>query len=198
VRRSRTGCTRLRERGAALVETAIVLPLVLVLTFGAIEFSIAFNQSGTLAAATRAGARTASTLAKDPQYAIKTADAVAAALQSIGATQVDQLWIYKVASGSSNAPIGGSFASCSYCTGYRWVPATRSFDTTAPMGSPWAANQQNACANIAADTPDRIGIYLLGHHSFVVNFFGASATLTARTIMRLEPYTGSGVCGPTG
>jgi hypothetical protein len=185
------------ERGAALIEAAIVLPLILVLVFGALDFSVAFNQSGTLAAATRAGARTASTLVKDPGYAVKAANAVAAALQTIGPTQVDEVWIYKPAPGPGSAPIGGSFASCSDCVGYRWVPATRRFDTSNPMGSMWAAHAQNACPDVANDTPDRVGVYVRGHHDFVVKLFGATRTLTARTVMRLEPYVGTGVCEPT-
>src|SRR3954464_11413545 len=114
----RTGMRHKRatsERGAALIEAAIVLPLILILVFGALDFSMAFNQSGTLSAATRAGARTASTLSKDPQYAVKAANAVATALQTIGPSQVDEVWIYKVAPGTSSGPIGGSFTGCSEC-----------------------------------------------------------------------------------
>jgi hypothetical protein len=196
-RNGRNGRNGRNENGAALIEAAIVLPLLLILVFGALEFSMAFNQSGTLAAAARAGARTASTLAKDPAYAVKAANAVAAALQTTGPTQVDEVWIYKVAPGSGSGPVGGSFPGCSDCVGYRWVPATRSFDTSNPMGSMWPANAQNACPDISNDTPDRIGVYVRGHHDFVVKIFGATRTLTAKTVMRLEPYVGTGVCEPT-
>ena len=47
------------ERGAALVEAAIAMPLVILLTFGLIEFSSAYQSSSIATAAARAGARTA-------------------------------------------------------------------------------------------------------------------------------------------
>src|SRR5436190_13636937 len=47
------------ERGAAVVEFAIVLPLLILLVFGIVEFSIAYNRQQGLHAAAREGARVA-------------------------------------------------------------------------------------------------------------------------------------------
>ena len=47
----------LGERGAALVEFAVLLPLVVLLTFGIIEFGIAFNDFISVRNGTREGAR---------------------------------------------------------------------------------------------------------------------------------------------
>ena len=52
--------TSLDERGAVLVEAAIMIPLVILLTFGAIEMGFAYNEQGTIRAATRTAARAAS------------------------------------------------------------------------------------------------------------------------------------------
>ena len=51
---------RRRERGTALAEFALVAPLLLILLFGIIEFSIAFNRAQAVEAAAREGARLAS------------------------------------------------------------------------------------------------------------------------------------------
>jgi Flp pilus assembly protein TadG len=48
------------ERGAAAVEFALILPLLIVLVFGIVQFSIAYNRSQGLHAAAREGARLAS------------------------------------------------------------------------------------------------------------------------------------------
>jgi hypothetical protein len=48
------------ERGASAVEFALVLPLLLLLVFGIVQFSIAFNRAQGLHAAAREGARLAS------------------------------------------------------------------------------------------------------------------------------------------
>jgi len=48
------------ERGAAAVEFALILPLLVMLVFGIIQFSIAYNRQQGLHAAAREGARIAS------------------------------------------------------------------------------------------------------------------------------------------
>src|SRR5438270_13426205 len=45
------------QRGAVLVEAALVLPVIITLTLGIIEFGLVFKDSLTIANATRAGAR---------------------------------------------------------------------------------------------------------------------------------------------
>jgi Flp pilus assembly protein TadG len=49
-----------REEGAAAVEFAIVLPLLVLLVFGIVQFSILYNRQQGLHAAAREGARLAS------------------------------------------------------------------------------------------------------------------------------------------
>ncbi len=46
-----------RERGAALVEFALLLPVLVLLIFGIVEFGRAYNASVTLTHATREGVR---------------------------------------------------------------------------------------------------------------------------------------------
>jgi Flp pilus assembly protein TadG len=48
---------RLRDDGAALVEMAIVVPLLLVLILGLVEFARGYNAKSTLVHATREGVR---------------------------------------------------------------------------------------------------------------------------------------------
>jgi Flp pilus assembly protein TadG len=57
-----------REEGQAMVEFAIILPLLLVLVFGIIQFAITFNNYLALTDAVRAGTRQAavSRIATDP------------------------------------------------------------------------------------------------------------------------------------
>ena len=64
-----------KERGAAMVEFALILPLLIVLVFGIIEFGRAFNANISLTHAAREGAR---------EYAI-TQDASAGVAAATGA-----------------------------------------------------------------------------------------------------------------
>jgi Flp pilus assembly protein TadG len=68
------------ERGAAMVEFALILPLLVLLTFGIIEFGVAFNASSSVSQASRAGGRTAAIFSTDPQLEFNAAEAAATAL----------------------------------------------------------------------------------------------------------------------
>jgi Flp pilus assembly protein TadG len=57
VRRRRCGARALGERGAAAVEFALVVPVLVLMLLGIIEFSKAFQVKATLADAAREGAR---------------------------------------------------------------------------------------------------------------------------------------------
>ncbi|MGY1736216.1 TadE/TadG family type IV pilus assembly protein [Geodermatophilus sp. SYSU D00684] len=46
-----------RERGASVVEFALIVPLLMILVLGIVEFGHAFQVQGTLSAAAREGAR---------------------------------------------------------------------------------------------------------------------------------------------
>src|ERR1700709_2311206 len=78
------GATRLvhkrDERGAAMVEFAMILPLLVLLTFGIIEFGVAFNASSSVSQSSRAGGRTAAIFSTDPQLEYNAAQAAATAL----------------------------------------------------------------------------------------------------------------------
>ncbi len=96
----RAARTRRDERGAAAVEFAIILPLLLVLVFGIVEFSIAYNRQQGLHAAAREGARVAAL----PQTGAAAIDArVRSALQGVlNSTEIQNATI--TVSPSANQP----------------------------------------------------------------------------------------------
>ena len=84
-----------RERGAALVEFAFVLPVLALMALGAIEFGMAWQDRLTVQTAVRTGVRVGSTDGR-----IATADkvvllGVGATLNDIGLTNVDWVLVYK-------------------------------------------------------------------------------------------------------
>jgi hypothetical protein len=198
--RRRLGRSRRDEnqRGAVLIEALIVIPLLMMITLGIIEYGSAYQQDAAVAAASRAGARVASSLSKTDfgvsttDSGVATAQAVASALQSVGSSTPQKLWIYKVGAAGSGPP---NFTGCTYCVGYGWNPATKAFNTTELAGSqPWPATKQNACPLAPAGPPDQIAIWVQMTHNAVTHMFGGSKTLTGQTIMRLEPSASSS-CG---
>lgn len=180
------------ERGAALVEFALILPLLLVLTFGIIEYSQLFSAASTVSNATRSGARTASAEPRQPAFASDAAAAVGTALSALPGSTPQELWVYRATQGTGLPDSGGFSSYCSHCVVYRWDASTRKFNTASPVVNGWPATDQNACGG----TADEIGVYVKVVHAFVTKLFGTSKTLSSRTVMRLEPIPSSQQCGP--
>ncbi len=172
-----------RERGAVLVETAILLPVILIITFGLIEFSSAYQSSAVASAAARAGARTASAEALLSTYSTDAAAAAATALKTVPSNEPVEMWVYRA--DASGYPESGGFSSCTtHCIKYTWITASRSFDTANPSGGGWSYTTQNACNT---NNWDSVGVYVKLNHRFLTKLFGTTITLTDHAVFRLEP-----------
>jgi Flp pilus assembly protein TadG len=173
---------RRRQRGAVLIEAAIIMPLLLTLVMGIIEYGLVFSDKSTVGSATRAGARSAVAYSRQTGYDQQAVDAVTSALTARTTGTPLELWVYKVDTTNSNgAPVGyPTFSDCqTACQKYTWNGS--SWDLTGGAG--WAASDQNACSMPL----DQLGVRLKVRHDLVTGLFGTSLTLTDRTIMRLEP-----------
>ena len=95
------------ERGAALVEFALVVVLMMTLIFGIVEFSLAWSVKSQAQAAVRAGGRTGSAMTKSDDLTVNAAQAVGAALKSINETEPEYVMVYRVAPGGDGAPHSG-------------------------------------------------------------------------------------------
>jgi Flp pilus assembly protein TadG len=184
--RNREVRTRERERGAALIETAILIPVVILITFGLIEFSSAYQSSATAASSARSAARTASAEALLDGYATDAAAAAATALRQVPADEPLEMWIYRAnVEGYPGIDGNTGFSSCTTkCIKYTWVPATRTFNTTSPGGGGWAAAAQKACS--PADW-DSVGVFIKLRHKYMTKLFGSTIDLTDHAVFRLEP-----------
>jgi Flp pilus assembly protein TadG len=172
-----------RERGAALVETAILIPVVIMITFGLIEFSSAYQSSSVASASARTAARTASAEALLPTYATDAAAAAATALKTVPSDEPIEMWIYRA--NTAGYPESGGFSSfTTHCIKYAWVPGTRSFNTASPTGGGWAYTTQNACNSANWDS---VGVYVKLNHKFLTRLFGAGINLADHAVFRLEP-----------
>ena len=84
------------ERGQALVEFALVIPLLLMLLFAIIQFGIAFNHYVTLTDAVRAGSRVAAVSRFEACPSCETEAAVKAAAPGLDQSEltvaVDSTW----------------------------------------------------------------------------------------------------------
>lgn len=184
----RLGSTRGRgQRGAVAVEFAIIAPLLMVLTFGIVEFSSAYHDSSIAADAARAGGRVASAEPRNPSYAINAANAVSSALKTLPKDAPQEMWVYK-ANGAGYPGSGSSFSSCgSNCIKYLWNSSAQQFDTSNAGGGGWPASAQQVCT----EPFDQVGVFVKIDHKFVTKLFGAQVTLTDHSVFRFEPTSTS-------
>jgi len=186
---------RRSESGAALVEAAIILPVLMLFLLGIMEFGLVYASGATATGASRSGARLAATSyapAKTDSNSRRTAanaiaDAVSADSKALTSATPVGMVIYKVDSTSADgAPSGGwpgnnaflSGGCSSNCFRYLWSgsPAKMTYSS-----GDWAV--PDACGA----TVDSIGVYVIIKHSYLTKLLGDSTYVTGRTIMRLEP-----------
>ncbi len=172
----------------ALVEAAIVIPLLLSLVLGLAEFGLMFRQYLTTANASRAGARVGSSAgtATTADYDILQAIAGAAASLPNGALQY--VVVFKSTGPNSAVPplcIDGTPVS-GVCNVY--PAADLALDSTALQASgrslTWLPATRQTRQSLGTDW---LGVYVRSDYDYLTNMFSGSRPLNDTTIMRLEP-----------
>lgn len=176
------------ERGAVAVETALVAMLLITMIYGVVETSFLYRDGLVVSSASRAGARTGSSLPRDPAFAIAAANQVETAMGRADLSRVTAVWVFK-ANPATGLPDSGNFTTCTTC-----VKFIGSAVGLVPNGSPlgWSFDSQNACTG----TVDTLGVYVQYSYPSRLGFFFKNHTLTESTVMRLEPYDRTGPCKP--
>ena len=182
------------ERGTAMVEAAIILPVLMMIVLGIIEFGLQFKDANSVTSATRVGARTASAEPRVSTFAQDAADATEPSLTALPRTSPQELWVYRA--GPNGLPCttatgtcteSNFSGSCTACVAYTWNSGTGQWTQAS---SSWTWSDQNACAGDPG--MDAVGVYLKALHNTVSGLFGSTITLTAHTVMKLEPYAVGG------
>ncbi|NYG07691.1 Flp pilus assembly protein TadG [Phycicoccus badiiscoriae] len=168
------------------VETAFVSMLLLTILYSIVETSFLMRDGIVVSAASRAGARMASSLPRDPSFSSSAKDQVANALSGMVMSRVTKVWIFK-ADATTALPDSGNYTSCTTCNKYVWDVPTSKFVASY---TGWAALNQNACQG----SQDQLGVLVEYSYPSRLGFLWNNKVLREATVMRLEPYTGIGVC----
>jgi hypothetical protein len=181
-----------RERGAALVEFALVLPVLMLLVFGAFEYGMFFKDYLTVSNTTRTGARVGSAAGSsaDADYQILQAVKAAATALPGGSNSIQQISIYK-----STSAGGGPTATCQ--TGSSATDKCNTYTASAfsqpssKFGCGGGSLDSVWCPTTRIDSqavgPDYVGVWVKTTHGFVTKLFGSSRAITDSVVMRIEP-----------
>lgn len=180
-----------------MVEAAIVLPVMLMIVVGILEFGLMFGNYSTAVSSTRSGARVGAAMYSQAMTGVQeTPEQTAAIAEIVAATEADLkamnnarpigMAIYKVnPSASDGRPTGGFpgpglVGGCSsQCIKFTWNGNKMVRQSTAQQ---WPMPQRCALATV-----DSIGVYVEVQHKFITGLFGSEKSLVGHTVMRLEP-----------
>lgn len=175
-----------RDDGSVAVEAAFIFPVLIMILFGIIEFSLMLRDHVALTSAARSGTRTASAEPRTMNFDQDAADAVIRAGIGMPNSTIEEVWIYEAT--DAGYPYGTApnaedpWASCSTrCVKYTVSRATGTWAATKLSGT-WDYTDVNACQG---EVMTNIGVYIRALHRFVTGI--SPTSITEHAVMRFEP-----------
>jgi Flp pilus assembly protein TadG len=195
----RRATRRESDRGATIVEFALVAPLLLLLGLGTVEMGlgwVAHDRAQTAAAqAARVGAVSGSRVEADRDILV----ALQAALPAAELAELDRVVIFKPSTAQGAVPAGCIKApgdssetgntSCNTYTGDT-VRSVTSTSMTGFGGGPTAADRfwlPSTRKDTLLGPPDYLGVWLRTTHEGITGSFFGDITLTKVVIFRVQP-----------
>jgi len=190
-----------RQRGAALVEFALIAPVLVLIVAGIFEFGLAFRDSMTLSNALRSGARVGSNAGRERAADYTILKSIEAAMTEVPTARVERIIVYKATTANSAVPaaclaITGSGGVNGVCNVYQASDLARPLSdfggTTSCTSSSPASPDRYWCPttrqNQQALGADYLGVWMQIRYEYVTNVFpGTGITIRDKAIMRLEP-----------
>jgi hypothetical protein len=185
------------ERGAVIVEFAIVATLIITMGFGILEYGYGWRSSMNVLTAARAGARSVSSSGTDPLSDYLALTSIRTNLDSENMlTGLQRVVIYKsqTADGKpparclSGAPIAADFCNVYSASEVQSVAAGQFNGTT---GCKTGSSTSFYCPNTrvtAQGTADTVGVWVQAKSKALTGFFGITGFTASRfAVMRMEP-----------
>jgi Flp pilus assembly protein TadG len=185
------------ERGAALVELVVLVPVLVIIALGIVEFGQAWGNKLKVETAARGGARVGSNLGADRMADYSALMSAKSVLNDIGLDHVQYVVVYKaldangaIPSGCSGSAPTSQNAKCNVYSGSQLSTLTQSaFTGTTSCGATapdrfWCPTTRQTVQHIGNDY---VGVWIKASSPTLTNFFGSPLGLESSAVMRLEP-----------
>jgi Flp pilus assembly protein TadG len=186
-----------REDGAALVELAVCLTLLIVIAFGIVEFGNAWNRKLEVETAARAGARVGSSLGSDRLADQGLLQSIVSVLNDFGLDNVNYVVVFKpTAAGkrqgtcASSPPVAQSGLCNVYDTTQLKNLSSLNFTTSSSTCSASAVDKSwcpTTRKNTQSAGTDFIGVYVQANYVTATGLFKSPFSLASSAVMRVEP-----------
>jgi hypothetical protein len=179
------------ERGAALVEFALIVPILMMLVVGIAEFGFGYRDRLTIQTATRTGARVGTTLGSTATIDYEILQGVKSALGSIPTANIDKIIVYKSTTADGAVPSlclsgGSQTGSCNvYAPSALTAPASSFGCGLGDLDVAWCPTTRVVSQAVGLEY---LGVYVQVRHDFFSGFLGTrQVTLKDKAVLRLEP-----------
>ncbi len=193
------------ERGAALIEAAIVTPVFLALIFGIFEFGLLYRDRLTTDNAAHQGVRAVSVSGRSPSADYLMLRSVEHGLAAMDLDRLDYVVVFRASGPDDTVPpacltasqvdTGPGTVACN-----RYVPSDFALDLDDAGGNDtgnfrcgsgsvdryWCPTYRQTSL---AGGLDYVGLHIQTRHDFITGLFGGGRTLSETTILRMEPQT---------
>ena len=185
------------DRGAVIIEAAVVAPVFFLFLFAILEFGVAMRSYLALSNAVREGAREASVEAADSDADFSVVSIVNSAGAVIPDSRIERFVVYH-ASGPDQEPSAACQAGtpssvagqeCNVYTAADFARPESEFGCDVLIPSPdrfWCPTGRETSR---AAPPDWVGVWMQVRHPWVTGLFGPELTMTDHLVMRIEPRT---------
>jgi Flp pilus assembly protein TadG len=185
------------ERGASLIEAAIVAPLLILLAFGAAEFGFVFLDFLSVSSAAREGARVASAVGDAVDADVLILGAIGEATAGLDNSTIEAIWIFEAKANGDPVDNCVVDTSVNYFTCAGPTNRTNIYDSAGNLliGS-WNSTGRNVtvglnCPAVPADCPDRLGVRVVFTHQYITGFLGfPTGPFAEDAVFQLEPDVG--------
>ncbi len=172
------------ERGAAMVEFAIIAMVLLTLAIGAFEMGMAWSDSQLVTQAARTGARSASQLGTNAAADSFSVESIEAALGSLGGN-VTRIVVFEANAADGSMPSACETATPPGIAGSCSIYDGTDFGTYASWvdGSWTPSARQNSF-----DNADFVGVTIEVERPYMTGLFGSTVfNMSDTAVMRIEP-----------
>ena len=198
---------RLRgDEGAVLVELALVLPLLILLTLGVLEFGRTWGEKNTLIRSAESAARTGATQGPERFADYNTLQSVRASLASLGGSEIERVVIFRSDSANGRVPqqcvdlpiaddLSAKGIAGQRCSIYSSAQVDFQGNVLTYFGSPTCSGDWDAawCPTTRSrgtdvTDPDYLGVYIKVRYEALTGILGnPTADLSATSVFRLDP-----------
>jgi Flp pilus assembly protein TadG len=194
-RRAHRPAETIAERGAIVIEMAIVAIVLVSLLAGAFDYGMAWRAGLAVNEGARAGARLGSSVGNDVNADRSLLTSTRAALSSSGMLEeVERVIVFDAAASNGRVPAacitGKNSGECNIFTGDQF----RAIRTDSPINSTTGciddSDRKAWCPNERIKvqlTADSIGVWIRVRYEYSFGMLGNALTIDRQAVMRLEP-----------